>query len=475
METADTAATTIRSNAPALCRSWPPWVRRWPTARRCARTYFTELKQQVVAKHKAFREGKITEAEFSEFIGQAEEQVRRQEGSRFRNLADSGRGGVVSTKALQTGREAAPLAIDDESLHALHGAGLSRQSLRVKAFNTAEGQLPAQLMPQVLGPIHENRLLDRLPVQPTTAASIEYIRHTSTTGAAAVVAEGAVKPELVFNIDQLEARPQKIAAHTAVSYEILSDWAPFVGYVQGELFREIIDTENGELLNGAGTTGHLSGLLHTSGILTHAVDTANDEMPLDAIELSIATMRVGAALAEPDLLVLNPLTWSAIRRSKDSQGRYLTAPDPTADEANSCWGVEVLVTTEIAAGAGAMLDTRKFGKVVLRENLSLQTGTNNDDFTRNITRFVGEERRRARRRAARRGAVAHRIADSMRVKVRAHVQVCHDGAIYRPGETAEVPDAVAQRWLVSGWVEQVHAGRKAPAKGADKPAGDAEE
>jgi len=237
-----------------------------------------------------------------------------------------------------TGREVAPLAFDEESLHAMHTAVQSRQSLRVKAFNTAESHLPSRLEGQVLGPVHEQRLLDRLPVEATTAPSVEYVRHTSTTGTPAVVAEGAAKPELVMNVDHVVATAQKIAAHTGVSYEILSDWSSFVGYVRGELFREIIDVENGELLNGAGTTGHLTGLLTTSGILAHdaSADTGTGVTALDSVEKSIATMRTGAALAEPDLFVLNPLTWSALRRIKDTQGRFLTAPDPTRAPRTLC-------------------------------------------------------------------------------------------------------------------------------------------
>lgn len=42
-------------------------------------------------------------------------------------------------------------------------------------------------------------------------------------------------------------------------------------------------------------------------------------------------------------------------------------------------------------------------------------------------------------------------------------QVCHDGTVYGPGQTAEVPDAVAQQWLTHGWVGVK---RKAPAKKA---------
>jgi HK97 family phage major capsid protein len=354
-----------------------------------------ELKQQVIAKTADYRAGKITDAEFSAFMDQAEAKSRNHaQALQWRAAGFAAAEGAVTKAVRQTGREAAPLAIDEDSLHAMHAAVVSRQSLQVKAFSTAEGQLPAQLMPNVLGPVHETRLLDRLPVQATNAPSIEFIQHTGNTGSAAIVAEGAAKPEIVMNIDKLVATAQKIAAHTAVSYETLSDWAPFVGYVQGELFRQIIDVENGELLNGAGTTGHLTGLLHTSGILTHdaSADTGTNVTALDSVEKSIAALRTGAALAEPDLFVLNPLTWSALRRIKDTQGRFLAAPDPTEGAASTLWGVDVLVTTTMAAGAGALIDTSKFGTVHLREGLTLQTGTNNDDFTKNLVRFVGEER-----------------------------------------------------------------------------------
>jgi hypothetical protein len=80
------------------------------------------------------------------------------------------------------------------------------------------------------------------------------------------------------------------------------------------------------------------------------------------------------------------------RATKDNYGRYLISADPTSDEANSLWGVEVLPTTQITAGDGLLLDTRKFGFVVVREAVSLRTGTNDDDFTRNLQRWVAEER-----------------------------------------------------------------------------------
>jgi hypothetical protein len=43
-------------------------------------------------------------------------------------------------------------------------------------------------------------------------------------------------------------------------------------------------------------------------------------------------------------------------------------------------------------------------------------------------------------------------------------QVSHDGTVYGPGEKAEVPDAVAERWQAHGWVEKKAPAKKAPPK-----------
>jgi hypothetical protein len=48
----------------------------------------------------------------------------------------------------------------------------------------------------------------------------------------------------------------------------------------------------------------------------------------------------------------------------------------------------------------------------------------------------------------------------MKVVVQKPFQVTHEGADYRPGDKADVPDAVARHWLVSGWVDAADAASK---------------
>lgn len=291
---------------------------------------------------------------------------------------------------------APPIHFDLAQLKHAHESlrmGMNAQ-IETRAFiSGVDEMIPPTLFPQVVGQIHENRLLDRIPAQAIDAPSIEFIRHISSTGSAGVTAEGAVKPEVVMNFDQLTATLVKLAGHTAIPMETIDDFNGFVSYVGVELTRQVIDQENLAFLSGPGGSGQVEGLLNTSGVLTHVAGAGTTGFtPLDDIEIAIAQLRTGPALANPDLLVLHPDTWSALRRTKDSLGRYLLEAEPTADLANSVWGIDVLQTTQIAAGTGVLIDTQKFGRAVIRGPIIVFMGWMNDDFVRNLRRFVSEER-----------------------------------------------------------------------------------
>jgi hypothetical protein len=52
----------------------------------------------------------------------------------------------------------------------------------------------------------------------------------------------------------------------------------------------------------------------------------------------------------------------------------LSAPDPTADQAETVWGIDVLVSTRFAAGEAVLLDATLFGRVAVREPLGVRIG-----------------------------------------------------------------------------------------------------
>jgi hypothetical protein len=59
---------------------------------------------------------------------------------------------------------------------------------------------------------------------------------------------------------------------------------------------------------------------------------------------------------------------------------------------NSLWGIPIVVTTQNPLGKALLIDSRKFGQVAIRSPLGMRLGFTNDDFTRNLIRYVAEER-----------------------------------------------------------------------------------
>jgi Phage capsid family len=284
----------------------------------------------------------------------------------------------------QPGSVVMPLTFGMEELRHAHEKVTHGEAtvLETRASNTATPQLPAQLFPVPTFPVHEGRIADRLPAFALDAPSLEYVQVNSVTGAAAVTAEGAVKPEVTLNTTKLVATAVKIAAHLGLTQESIFDFDAFTSSANTELQRLVIDAENAQVL----------GWLNTAGILTHPAATGPNAVTFDDIEEAIAELRVGPSLATADLLVLNPATWSAIRREKDQQERYYVAPDPSLSEVSSVWGVPVVATTACPVADGWLLDTTKFGRLAVRETLVVRIGYSGDDFVRNVVRYVAEER-----------------------------------------------------------------------------------
>jgi HK97 family phage major capsid protein len=302
----------------------------------------------------------------------------------------------VTTKA--TGAHVSPMAFSDASLQKMFNAFKDRQPLSIKAevatkaFSTVDSLLPAQLDPQVVGHIHEWRILDRLPMITINAPSYEFIVHnfSGDTGAPAIVAEGGTKPEYLPDATSSIATVVKIAMNTGISYETLADWPQWLSYVQTECFRQMWDKENALLLNGS---SGLVGFFQTSGILTHdCTADPGSYTAIDSIEAAITQMRIGTSLSEPGLFITSPQAWAAIRRIKTTTDAYVVG-DPLRSPVSTLWGVPVLITTAMpSTSQGLLVDTTKFGRALLREGIVMHQGFANADFVNNIARYVFEER-----------------------------------------------------------------------------------
>jgi HK97 family phage major capsid protein len=313
------------------------------------------------------------------------------------HLLDMGAARGASSGLGDRGRPYAPapsLDFTDDQIQALFRSAKSAQNYRLETKDASSDtnlSQPAALMPGIVDRRHEQvRLLEHIPTTSMDGPSIEFVSHVSSTGAAATVAPGGLKPTVTMVTAASILTARKIAVVSGVVDELLDDFAAFSQYIQLELRRIIVDEENAQLLQGTGTGDDLLGLLLTSGILTRAQGT---DTGLDAIEQACSDLRTGPSFTAADSIILHPTTFSKLRRSKDTQGRYLLNPDPSAEEASSIFGVPVLVTTTMPAGTGVVANLSIAATAFIRRGLSVDsTQSNGDDFSHNKTLFRAETR-----------------------------------------------------------------------------------
>ncbi len=202
-----------------------------------------------------------------------------------------------------------------------------------------------------------------------------YYRMTS--GTAAVVAEGALKPDANIGITPVDLTLEKIAALASFSDEMGDDAPYLVDALTRELAAAVSQAENARIL--ATFTG-------TSGILT---GTGTSATVVDSIADAIAGQEAVSGLT-PSAVIAAPSVVAAIRKTKAStSGVYVL--DPTAAGPTSIFGTPVVSTP--ATSATVVWVVEATGVVIYRRGgLSVDIGTNADDFAHNVKTARAEER-----------------------------------------------------------------------------------
>ena len=226
----------------------------------------------------------------------------------------------------------------------------------------------------------------------TDNTNIRYIQEVSFTNYATTVLEGGLKPEATFSLNEVNAYVIKIAVITKMTDELLSDYPAVASYINQRLPYMVELTEEDQLLNGDGSTGNLTGLLNTAGLLTQAKGGDNTA---DAIFKAITKIRFGTGLAtggwEPDGIVMNPLDWQNIRLTKDGNNQYFGGGPFTGAYGNAgmiqaemLWGKPVVVTPAIAAGKALVGNFALGAQYFQRQGMTIDmTNSNEDDFKYN--------------------------------------------------------------------------------------------
>lgn len=287
------------------------------------------------------------------------------------------------------------LDVSDDDIKGLYEAAVSHKSLVINSKATTSASVPQSLVSDYkLSPVpvrrEPTRVLSLIPTYGTEHPSVTWYSTTGTTAAAAV-AEGGTKPTSSISYTANTTSVTKIAHVAEATDETLSDFPAFMGVLQQDMVDGLIIAENAELLTATVTGAHtFPGLLNVTGIQTFAKTT---ESNLDAISIVIDMLRVGSSYTVPDGIIMHPTTWGVIRRGKDSQNRYLLAPDPGQNVDPNIFGIPVVLTTQIPVGTVLVGDFANSTAAYVREGIRVETANQGEaQFKSNTTLIRAEER-----------------------------------------------------------------------------------
>lgn len=349
----------------------------------------------ILKKHFAEVEAKV--GPIDEKVGEAIQRLSELE----QKMARRGGAGDYGLAGGGYGKSAGEQFVENERVQGFLGeisAG-RRIGVELKAVITstpgpglgAGGGLVVPATDTIAAPAHRRMTVrDLLPVIPVSSGSVEFPRVKTFINAAAMVAEGALKPQSDFEFE-LVTEPVRTVAHwTLASRQILDDVPQLQGFIDSEMKYGLAYAEELQLLHGDGTGQNLHGIYPQAVAFAAGSLVIPTPNTIDVIGASI----LQNALAEQPAtgVVLHPADWAGMRLLKNSQGEYILG-DPGADVEPRLFGVPVVATQAMIAGkfltgnfeTGATI----YDRMVARVEISTEDA---DNFRKNLVTILAEER-----------------------------------------------------------------------------------
>jgi HK97 family phage major capsid protein len=290
--------------------------------------------------------------------------------------------------------------VEDENVKAWLGSSPSKgkADLRVQATLTsattnADGSvgdaIDSTRLPGLL-PLAQRRMTVRDLLTPgrMDGNTLEYVKETGFTNAAAATAEAAAKPESTLKFDLVSTSAKVIAHFMKASRQVLDDISQLKSVIDQRLIYGLAYVEEAELLSGDGTGQHLTGIIPQATAYS-APATLSDLNIIDVMRLAM----LQAVLAEYPATghVLHPTDWATIETLKDDVGRYIIG-NPQGTAQPTLWSLPV-VATQAMTVRKFLTGAFKLGAQVFdRWDARVEVGYVNDDFTKNLVTILGEER-----------------------------------------------------------------------------------
>ena len=302
-----------------------------------------------------------------------------------------------------------------DALKGLQSAGFAAdvKDLITGVSNTSGGALITNdVYSQITDLVGSRELTMRDVVTKSTTQSdtVEFVRVTTKTSAAAAVAEattsasptapgsagplvpaagGGYKPESGMAFERVSTAVKTLAHWIPITKRAAADAGQVRTMVDVFLREGLADILDSQMLTGNGSGENLTGILQTAGILT--VGSAGTD--IDAIVDAIKAVRF-TGRRKADTLVIHPNDWysTGFLLAKDTSGKYLLADPGNASQLANLWGLKVVISDAITENTALVGDFR-YAVLWEREGVNVMVSDQHADFfTRNLLAILAEMR-----------------------------------------------------------------------------------
>ena len=271
------------------------------------------------------------------------------------------------------------------------GSGRFSITVEQKALTSAAASagslLEIQRLPMYEIPT-EPHIRDLIPSGTTSSKSLKFPQRKLRTNNAAMVAEGAAKPQSDFTFEMKTWDVKKIAHYIKASDEILEDEPALRSYIDAQLIDGLRDVEDAQILKGDGTGQNLLGLYTVAQAFTRVVagDTLLDKLMRAPTQLRLVNRTATG-------YVLNPEDWEAIMLLKGTDSHYIWLNVMDGNGQPRLLAKPVRDSTKLAKGEWLVGDFRRGAQLYDRQQSNVTVANQNeDDFIKNMVTILAEER-----------------------------------------------------------------------------------
>ncbi len=274
----------------------------------------------------------------------------------------------------------------------------SKASYEVKTFNkslgsgaaSAGGLIQPMQVPGIVMPgLRRLVVRDLLAQGRISSNSLEYVREKLFTNSAAPVKEKELKPESDLTFEKQTANVITVAHWIQASRQVMDDAPMLQSYVNNRLLYGLALVEEGQLLNGDGSSDNLTGI---NQVATAYDISLNAEGDTQADLLAHAIYQVAESEFGASGIILNPRDWHRIALMKDKEGRYVFG-GPQAFTSNVIWGLPVVPTKSQVQGEFTVGAFDLASQVWDRMDATIEVSRQDrDNFVKNMLTILCEER-----------------------------------------------------------------------------------